>query len=182
MYICMEIKEMNEPQSIEPLILTLRGQRVILDADLSDIYGVQTKVLNQAVKRNSDRFPDDFMFRLNDAEKVEVVTNCDHLQKLKFSPQLPYAFTEHGAIMASMVLNSPEATAMSAFIVRAFVQMRERLTVNAQILQRLAEIDTTLLEHDQALRMIWQSLQPLLDPPPDPPKRKIGFDYKGDGE
>ena len=92
-----------------------------------------------------------------------MVTNCDHLQKLKFSPQLPYAFTEHGAIMASMVLNSPEATAMSVFIVRAFVQMRERLAVNTEILQRLAEIDTTLLEHDQALRVIWQNLQPLLD-------------------
>ena len=172
---------MNEPQSIEPLILTLRGQRVILDTDLAEIYGVQTKVLNQAVKRNSDRFPGDFMFRLNDAEKIEVVTNCDHLQKLKFSPQLPYAFTEHGAIMASMVLNSPEATAMSAFIVRAFVQMRERLAVNAEILKRLAEIDTTLLEHDQALRVIWQNLQPLLEPPPVPSKRKIGFDYKDDG-
>ena len=96
---------MNEPQSIEPLILTLRGQRVILDSDLAEIYGVQTKVLNQAVKRNSERFPDDFMFRLSEEEKIEVVTNCDHLQKLKFSPQLPYAFTEHGAIMASMVLN-----------------------------------------------------------------------------
>ncbi|WP_222847231.1 ORF6N domain-containing protein [Pontiella desulfatans] len=138
--------------------------------------------MNEQVKRNADRFPEDFMFRLRDDEKAEVVANCDHLQKLKFSPQLPYVFTEHGAIMAASILNSPEAVAMSVFVVRAFVQMRERLTANAEILKRLAEIDTTLLEHDQALRTIWQNLQPLLEPPPDPPKRKIGFDYKGDGK
>ncbi len=173
---------MNEAKSIQPLILTLRGQRVILDADLAKIYGVATKRLNEQVKRNSDRFPEDFMFRLTEEEKAEVVAKCDHLQKLKFSPQLPHVFTEHGAIMAASILNSPEAVAMSVFVVRAFVQMRERLVVNAQILQRLAEIDTTLLEHDQALRAIWQNLQPLLEPPPDPPKRKIGFDYKGAGE
>jgi hypothetical protein len=173
---------MNEPKPIEPLILTLRGQRVIIDSDLAELYGVQTKVLNQAVKRNADRFPEDFMFRLSEAEKEEVVTICDHLQKLKFSPQLPAAFTEHGAMMAAMVLNSPEAVAMSVFVVRAFVQMRERLAANAEILKRLAEIDKTLLEHDQALSVIWQNLQPLLEPPPDPPKRKIGFDYRSDEE
>jgi hypothetical protein len=109
----LEMPGMNELKPIEPLILTLRGQRVILDADLAEIYGVQTKVLNQAVKRNAERFPDDFMFRMNEAEKREVVTHCDHLHKLKFSPQLPYAFTEHGAIMAASILNSPEAVAMS---------------------------------------------------------------------
>ena len=84
--------------------------------------------------------------------------------------------------MAAMVLNSPEAVAMSVFVVRAFMQMREQLADNAEILKRLAEIDKTLLEHNEALGVIWQQLQPLLDPLPDPPKRKIGFDYKGDGE
>ncbi|MEA2068756.1 MAG: ORF6N domain-containing protein [Verrucomicrobiota bacterium] len=176
------MKPEQTPQPIEPLIINLRGQRVILDADLAGIYGVPTKRLNEQVKRNSDRFPEDFMFRLTEAEKAEVVANCDHLQNLKFSPQLPAAFTEHGAIMAASVLNSPEAVAMSVFVVRAFVQMRERLTANAEILKRLAEIDKTLLEHNDALGTIWQQLQPLLAPPPDPPKRKIGFDYKGNGE
>ncbi len=171
---------MNEPKPIEPLILALRGQRVILDADLADLYGVLTKRLNEQVKRNVDRFPDDFMFRLTEEEKAEVVANCDHLQNLKFSPQLPAAFTEHGAIMVASILNSPEAVAMSVFVVRAFVQMRERLAANAKIIKRLAEIDKTLLEHDQALSVIWKRLQPLLAPPPDPPRRKIGFDYKGD--
>jgi len=96
--------------------------------------------------------------------------------------KLPYAFTEHGAIMAATVLNSPEAMAMSVFVVRAFVQMREQLLANAAILKRLAEIDKTLLEHDSALRAIWTRLQPLLAPPPDPPKRRIGFhpDNQGD--
>jgi hypothetical protein len=169
---------MNELKPIEPLILMLRGQRVILDADLAGIYGVATKRLNEQVKRNVDRFPADFMFRLTDNEKAEVVANCDHLQKLKFSSQLPFAFTEHGAIMAASILNSQEAVAMSVFVVRAFVQMRERLAANVEILKRLAEIDKTLLQHDQALSTIWQYLQPLLEPPPDPPKRKIGFDYR----
>lgn len=127
------------------------------------------------VKRNANQFPEDFMFRLSEAEKTEVVTNCDHLERLKFSPQLPAAFTEHGAMMAAMVLNSPEATAMSVFVVRAFVRMREQLAANVAILNRLAEIDKTLLEHDQVLGAIWEQLQPLLAPPPDPPKRRIGF-------
>lgn len=194
---------MNELKPIEPLILTLRGQRVILDADLAEIYGVATKRLNEQVKRNGDRFPDDFVFQLTteewrnlksqfatvSSESIGIEVNVDNRSQIATGSQkhrdprfMPYAFTEHGAIMASMVLNSPEATAMSVFVVRAFVQMRGRLAVNADILKRLAEIDTTLLEQDQALQVIWKNLQPLLDPPPDPPRRKIGFDYKVDGE
>lgn len=194
---------MNELKPIEPLILTLRGQRVILDADLAEIYGVATKRLNEQVKRNGDRFPDDFVFQLTteewrnlksqfatvSSESIGIEVNVDNRSQIATGSQkhrdprfMPYAFTEHGAIMASMVLNSPESTAMSVFVVRAFVQMRGRLAVNADILKRLAEIDTTLLEQDQALQVIWKNLQPLLDPPPDPPRRKIGFDYKVDGE
>lgn len=188
---------MNEPVSIEPLILTLRGQRVILDADLAEIYGVPTKRLNEQVKRNADRFPEDFVFQLTDEEwrdlrsqfataSSEVVENEQANRSKNATAShskrrtTPFAFTEHGAIMAASILNSPEAVSMSVFVVRAFVQMRERLAVNAEILKRMAEIDTTLLEHDQALRVIWQNLQPLLEPPPDPPRRKIGFDYKDD--
>ncbi len=164
-----------KPPAIHQLILTLRGERVILDSDLAALYGVPTKRLNEQVKRNADRFPEDFAFRLTGAEKLEVVANCDHLSRLKFSAQPPMAFTEHGAIMAATVLNSPEAVAMSVFVVRAFIQMREQLAIGAKVLQRLAEIDHTLLKHDQALNLIWQQLQPLLAPPPAPPKRKIGF-------
>ena len=193
--------EVNETQSIEPLILTLRGQRVILDSELSELYGVETRSLNQAVKRKIQRFPEDFMFQLTAQEwsnlksqsvtsSMEIVGNerdkNNRSQNATGSHggrrKSPFVFTEHGAIMAASILNSPEAVAMSIFVVRAFVQMRERLAANAEILKRLAEIDTTLLEHDSALRVIWQNLQPLLEPPADPPKRKIGFDFKGGGE
>ncbi len=97
-------------------------------------------------------------------------------QKLKFSPQLPYVFTEHGAIMVASVLNSPKAVEMSVFVVRAFVQIREQLAANAETLKRLAEIDKTLLEHNDAIQVIWEQLQPLLVLPDTPKKGKIGFD------
>jgi hypothetical protein len=185
---------MKSRKPIESLILNLRGQKVILDADLAGIYGVITKRLNEQVKRNADRFPEDFMFQLTVPElenlksqfatsslpvaKAEVVApnrsqivTASHGGRRK----LPFAFTEHGAIMAATVLNSPEAVTMSVFVVRAFMRMREQLVANAVILKRLAEIDKTLLEHDSALRAIWAKLQPLLAPPPEPPKRRIGF-------
>ena len=166
---------MKRSKPITSLILTIRGRKVLIDADLADIYGVETRTLNQAVKRNAERFPDDFVFRLNTSEKSEVITICDHLAHLKFAKSLPLAFTGHGAIMAATVLNSPPAVTMSVYVVRAFIQMREHLAANAAILKRLAEIDKTLLEHNQALGVIWHKLQPLLQPQPEPPKPRIGF-------
>jgi len=147
----------------------------MIDTDLAGVYGVETRSLNQAVKRNAERFPEDFVFRLNSIEKTEVITKCDHLTHLKFAKSLPYAFTEHGAIMAATVLNGPQAVSMSVYVVRAFVRMREQLAANAAILKRLAEIDKTLLQHDTALRDIYYKLLPLLQPPPAPPRRRIGF-------
>ncbi|MEK7816801.1 MAG: ORF6N domain-containing protein, partial [Actinomycetota bacterium] len=102
-------------QRIEKLILLIRGQRVLLDTDLAKLYGVATKVLNQAVKRNEKRLPADFMFRLTKEEKAEVVTNCDHLKNLKFSPVLPLAFTEYGVLMMANLLNSEKAAEVSVF-------------------------------------------------------------------
>jgi hypothetical protein len=185
---------------IESLILTLRSQKVILDSYLAELYGVPTKVFNQAVRRNADRFPEDFSFQLTRQEwsnlKSQIVTSSLKTQQTEnVTPtqsqsasrshggrrKLPSAFTEHGAIMAATILNSPEAVAMSLFVVRAFMQMREQLAANSAILKRLAEIDKTLLEHDSALRTIWTKLQPLLAPPPEPPKRRIGFNT-GRGE
>lgn len=118
---------MKPVRSLEILILNLRGQKVLLDADLAAIYGVPTKALNQAVKRNSDRFPADFMFRISKDEKVEVVTNCDHLSRLRFSKSLPYAFTEHGALMAANVLNSPDAVRMDRWLQPASPSHQRRL-------------------------------------------------------
>ena len=111
--------------TIQQRILLIRGEKIIVDADLALFYGVPTKRLNEQVKRNKERFPEDFMFQLTATEKAEVVANCDHLSKLKYSPSLPYAFTEHGALMVASVLNSPRAVEMSVFIVRAFVQLRQ---------------------------------------------------------
>lgn len=170
---------MKRLKPLESLILTIRSHKVMIDADLAGLYGVETRTLNQAVKRNVDRFPKDFMFRLTAGEKSEVITNCDHLRHLKFANSLPFAFTEHGAIMAATVLNSPQAVSMSVFVVRAFIQMREQIAANRAILKRLAEIDKTLLEQDTALVDLYEKLQPLLQPPPDGPKRRIGFQSKG---
>jgi hypothetical protein len=186
---------MKPQRPIESLIFTIRNQRVILDFDLAELYGVPTKVFNQAVKRNAERFPEDFLFRLTIQEWTNMRSQTVTASVSPTSPEpqlrwsqfvttshkyrrigtLPWALTEHGAIMAATILNSPNAVSMSIFVVRAFMQMREQLAANAAILKRLAEIDKTLLGHDAALRSIWAKLQPLLAPPPDPPKRPIGF-------
>ena len=180
---------MKTTLDVLPLILGLRGQKVILSADLADIYGVEPRVLNQAVKRNGQRFPADFAFALTkdefDALKAGGMVMADGRAALRsqivtlkrgaHAKHPPMSFTEHGAIMAATVLSSPLAVKMSVFVVRAFVRMREHLAANAAILRRLAEIDKTLLEHDQALGLVWRQIQPLLQPPPDPPKRRIGF-------
>ena len=104
-----------------------------------------------------------------------MVTNCDHLDRLKFSRTRPFAFTEHGALMAANVLNSLQAVKMSVYVVRAFIQQHEILPAQADVLKRLSQMDATLLQHDDALRVIWRELQPLLSPPPEPAKPEIGF-------
>ena len=185
---------MKPKKPIELLILTIHQQRVILAPDLAEIYGVETRSLNQAVKRNAERFPEDFIFQLTAGEFSELkaagkVTGDGRtalrsqivtLKPGQHAKYPPFAFTEHGAIMAATILNSPEAVAMSVFVVRAFMQMREQLAANAAILKRLAEIDKTLLEHDSALLAIWTKLQPLLAPPPETPKRRIGFNREAE--
>jgi hypothetical protein len=165
-------------QHIVPLIHTIRGQRVIFAADLAKLYGVVTGRLNEQVKRNLERFPADFMFQLTADEMDAYERSRSQFAILKKGHNIkyrPYVFTEHGAIMAANVLNSPQAVAMSVYVVRAFVQQREVLAANETILKRLAEIDKTLLQHNAALRDIYQKLLPLLQPPPDPPRPKIGF-------
>jgi hypothetical protein len=112
-------------------ILVLRGMKVMIDSDLAELYGVTTKRLNEQVKRNIKRFPEDFMFQLTAEEKQEVVANCDHLKRLKFSPNMPYAFTEHGAVMLASVLNSDRAKTVNIQIVRVFSRMRQLLDGHA---------------------------------------------------
>jgi ORF6N domain len=120
----MKNKSLILTEHVSLSILNIRNERVILDADLSLLYGVTTKRLNEQVKRNQRRFPEDFMFQLTKTEKDEVVANCDHLKKLKFSRTRPYAFTEHGSIMAANILNSDRAVEASVQVVRTFVRLR----------------------------------------------------------
>ena len=172
-------------RDITPLIHPIRDRRVILDSDLAKVYGVETRSLNQAVRRNQDRFPAKFLFQLTPDEASEALRLRSQTVILKAGrgrhpKYLPLAFTEHGALMAATVLNSPRAVAMSVYIIRAFVTMREDLAANAAILRRLAEIDKTLLLHDSALREILQKLRPLLEPPPPAPRPEIGFHVKED--
>jgi hypothetical protein len=171
--------EITPACNIAPLIRSIRGARVILDTDLARIYSVETRALNQALKRNQARFPPDFAFELTREEILGISQTVISLRKLKFSKQVR-AFTEHGALMAANILNSARAVTMSVYVIRAFVKMREDLAANAAILKRLVEIDKTLLLHDGALRDIYQKLRPLLEPPPLPPKPEIGFHVKED--
>lgn len=161
-------------------ILLLRGHKVLLDRDLSVIYGVETRTLNQAVKRNAERFPEDFRFQLTVQEAATsrsqiVILNGGRGQNIKF---LPYAFTEHGAIMAATVLNSPRAVEMSIFVVRAFVQLRELITSNKELACRLdqleARIEKKLATHDDAIAAMLSAIRELMNPPVRK-SRPIGF-------
>lgn len=159
---------------IERSILLIRGHRVMLDADLAELYGVSTRALNQAVKRNRSRFPSDFMFRLTKIEKEEVITNCDHLQKLKFSPAFPNAFTEHGAIMLASVLNSQKAIAASIYVVRVFVRLREMLGTHKALARKITELESRIESHDEHIRALFDAIRQLMVPS-EKKKRRIGF-------
>jgi hypothetical protein len=186
------MKDLIPTERIEQAIFLIRGQKVLLDADLALIYGVPTKVLNQAVKRNSRRFPSDFLFRLT-AEELESIqsqiaagSNRSQIaagsQKHRDPRFLPYAFTEHGAIMAANVLNSPRAVQMSVFVVRAFVKMRGVFADTRDLARKLAALEKELKGrldvHEAAIVTVLQRVMDILDPPPAPPrppKPRIGF-------
>ena len=137
----------------------------------ANIYGVTTKRLNEQIKRNRDRFPEDFMFQLTKEEKDEVVANCDHLKKLKYSPVLPNAFTEHGAIMIATILNSPVAVQASIHVVRAFVKLRQILASNKELSKRFNELEK---KYDAQFKVVFDAIRQLMTPP-EPKRRKIGF-------
>jgi phage regulator Rha-like protein len=169
-------KKSAEPSM--PRIHAIRKQKVVLDSELAALYGVPTKRLNEAVRRNAARFPVDFCFLVNREELASLRSQFATSKPGRGgSRYLPRAFTEHGCLMAANVLNSPRAVQMSIYLVRAFIKMRDELMTNAAILKRLAEIDRRLLEHDSVLREVVERLQPLLDAPDeeDESKRKIGF-------
>jgi hypothetical protein len=178
-----------------PPIHSIRRQRVMLDSDLARLYGVPTFRFNQAIKRNSERFPADFRFQLTPEEHRALIgrmavpgsedsdgeSDANRSSQIVMTSRrfrarayLPWAYTEHGALMAATVLNSPRAVQMSLFVVRAFVQMREELQAHATVFKRLAEIDKKLVTHDVILRDVYEKLRPLLNPPPVP-RKELGF-------
>ncbi len=171
-------------ETVSQQILLIRGHKVILDVDLARIYGVTTKRLNEQARRNMARFPPDFLFQLN-AEEVSRLNwsqNASNSGKRRGRPYFPFAFTEHGAIMAATILNSPKAVQMSVFVVRAFVKMRAVLSGQKELAEKLVELELKLTErldvHETAIVEVLKRIMELLDqpaPPEPPPKRPIGF-------
>ncbi|MGH8706846.1 MAG: ORF6N domain-containing protein [Burkholderiales bacterium] len=162
---------------IENRILLVRGRRVLIDVDLAALYGVQTRALNQAVKRNAERFPADFMFRLSSREfenwrSQSVISNPGAKMGLR---RAPLAFTEHGALMAATVLDSAPAVQASLYVVRAFVQLRQFLASHKDLARRLAEHEKRLSTHDQAIAGLFETIRQLMAPPASPRRRPIGF-------
>lgn len=173
----------SQVDQIGSMIRTIRGQKVILDTDLARIFGVPTFRFNEAIKRNRERFPGDFMFRLT-REELEALTSQIAMSKPGRGGRrtLPYAFSENGAIMAANVLNSPEAVRMSVFVVRVFVKMRELLGGTKELARQLAELERKLTArldvHESAIVDVLRRVMEILDPPPpppEPPRRRIGF-------
>ena len=177
--------------NIEPLIRTIRGQKVILADDLARLYGVPTKRLNEQVKRNQERFPDDFMFQLSLEEAGAALRSRSQIATLKRGRNLkylPYAFTENWAVMSANILNSPQAVRMSVFVVRAFVKMRELLTGTRELAAELRKLEARLTArldgHETAIFEVLQRVMDILNPPPpppEPPRRQIGFHVPPEG-
>ena len=175
-------KQLANVPKLDELIREIRGQKVMLDADLARIYGIPTFRFNEAIKRNRERFPEDFMFRLTAAEFAALTSQFAISNKGRGGRRtLPYAFTEHGAIMAANVLNSPHAVQMSVFVVRAFLKMRALLGDKRELAQKLASLEKKLKKrldvHEAVIVTILQRVMDIIDPPltPQPPKPRIGF-------
>jgi hypothetical protein len=165
-----------DPQQIERRIYLVRGQRVMLDSDLARLYGVATKALNQAVKRHADRFPDDFAYQLMAKEFTDLKSQLVTSKTGRGGKQkLPWVFTEHGVAMLSSVLSSPQAVQVNIAIMRAFVQMRRISNTPGELVNQLIELARTVQLHDGQIRQIVEVLTQMMEPPPAPPKRKIGF-------
>jgi hypothetical protein len=160
---------------IEESIFLVRGQKIILDADLAVLYGVETKTLVRAVKRNRERFPPDFMFQLSKPEFHNLRCQSGTSRQWGGRRYAPYAFTEHGAIMAASVLNSERAVKASIFVVRAFVKLREMLAAHKELAMKLAELESRVQGHDEQIVALVETIRQLMEPPPQPPRKRIGF-------
>lgn len=158
---------------VQSRIQLMRGHRVILDSDLAELYGVTTKRLNEQVKRNKERFPTDFMFQLNpvESERSQAATSKGKRGGRRYRP---YAFTEHGAIMAASVLNSPRAVEVSIYVVRAFIKLRETLGAHKELARKLGELEKRIENHDEEISSFFEAIRELMEPPEKSAKR-IGF-------
>lgn len=157
-------------------IIVLRDKKVMIDRDLAKLYGVTTKRLNEQVKRNLKRFPDDFMFQITKEEKEEIILQFEHLNGLKFSPVLPYVFTEHGAVMLASVLNSDKAIEVNIQIVRVFTQIRQMLADNTELRLEIEKIKKKMDNHSKNIEVVFQYLDELLEKKENPkPRKQIGF-------
>jgi len=161
-------------ERLDSAILEMHGERVMLDVDLAAVYGVTTRRLKEQVRRNRDRFPEDFMFELTLGDKDELVAKCDRLAALKHSSSAPYAFTEHGAVMLASVLKSQRAVEVSVFVVRAFIRMRRMLADQRRFAIKLAELEGKLASHDKNFQVVFAAIKQLMQPP-EPKKKRIGF-------
>ena len=162
-------------QVIEQKIFVIRGQKVMIDRDLAELYEVETKYLNRQVKRNKDRFPAEFMFQLTLEEKKELVTICHRFHTMKHSITLPFAFTEHGIGMLANVLNSERAIKISIYIIKTFIKLREFLSTHKELADKIQELERSAAKHDIEIKTIVDAIRQLMAPLSEPPKRKIGF-------
>jgi hypothetical protein len=166
------MESLLSPDGIEARIFVLRGQKVLIDLDLAELYGVTVKRLREQIRRNPQRFPADFMFTLDISEKNALAANCGEFRNLKNSRTLPYAFTEHGALMVASVLNSPAAVQIGLEIVRVFVRLRRVLASNRELADKLASLET---KYDRQFETVFEALDFLMTPEEEKPKRKMGF-------
>ena len=151
-------------ERIESRIYLMRGQKVMVDRDLAELYGVPTKRLNEAVKRNAARFPEEFMFQLSEREKSELVANCDRFRPLKHSTSLPYAFNEHGVAMLSSVLNSERAIQVNIMIIKAFIRLRQVLLDHEELIGLFKKLETRVDQHDAVINEIVEAIRELMTP------------------
>lgn len=164
-------------ERIESKIFLIRGQKVMVDRDLAKLYGVPTKRLNEAVKRNAARFPGEFMFQLSEKEKSELVANCDRFGPLKHSTSLPYAFNEQGVAMLSSVLNSERAIQINVLIIKTFVRLRQLISSHKELARKVEELEKKYSKHEIEITAFFKLLKRLMEPAgtEEKPKRRIGF-------
>jgi len=168
------MKDLIPQETIEQRIFLIRKQKVMVDRDLAELYGVETKHLNRQVKRNIQRFPDEFMLQLTIEERNQLVTICHRFKTMKHSSSLPYVFTEHGVAMLASVLKSDRAVKISINIIKAFVKLREMLSTHKELAHKLAQLERKIEKHDDEIKLIFDAIRQLMTPP-EPKMRKIGF-------